>query len=75
MKVGQDLEILGYGRAVKSKVTGIEMFHKTLEEGTAGDQMGVLVRGLKRDEVRRGMVAAKPGTAVQTDKVEAQVHH
>ncbi len=49
------------------------MFHKTLEEGNAGDQMGVLVRGLKRDEVRRGMAAGKPGTIKQHNHVKAQV--
>lgn len=52
---------------------GIEMFHKTLEEATAGDQMGILIRGLKRDDVRRGMFAAKPGSIKQHNQVMAQV--
>ena len=50
------------------------MFHKTLEEGTAGDQMGVLLKGLKRDDVRRGMFAAKPGSLQQHDQVRAQLY-
>lgn len=74
MKTGQDIELIGYGRQQKSKITGIEMFHKTLEEATAGDQMGILIRGLKRDDVRRGMFAAKPGSIKQHNQVMAQVY-
>ena len=58
---------------VSFQVTGIEMFHKILEEANAGDQMGILVKGVKRDEVRRGMCAVKPGTYKQHDHVKAQV--
>eukprot|EP00094_Tigriopus_californicus_P012370 TCALIF_11958-PA protein Name:"Similar to TUFM Elongation factor Tu, mitochondrial (Bos taurus)" AED:0.21 eAED:0.21 QI:143/0.66/1/1/0.66/0.75/4/362/246 len=53
---------------------GIEMFHKTLEEANAGDQMGILIRGLKRDDVRRGMFASKPGSVKQHNQVMAQVY-
>ena len=53
--------------------TGIEMFHKTLDEACAGDQMGILLRGVKKDDVRRGMCVAKPGTVKQFDHFEAQV--
>lgn len=53
--------------------SGIEMFHKTLDEACAGDQMGILLRGVKKDDVRRGMCVAKPGTVKQYDHFEAQV--
>jgi elongation factor Tu len=53
--------------------TGIEMFHQILEESQAGDQLGALVRGVKRDDIRRGMVMAKPGTMKAHDDLEAQV--
>lgn len=52
---------------------GIEMFHQILEESQAGDQLGALVRGIKRDDIRRGMVMAKPGTVKAQDNLEAQV--
>lgn len=55
--------------------TGIEMFHQILEESHAGDQLGALVRGIKRDDIRRGMVMAKPGTVKAQDNMEAQVRH
>ena len=54
--------------------TGIETFHKTLDVGSAGDQMGVLLKGLKRDDVRRGMFACKPGTRTQHDQFTAQFY-
>jgi len=74
LKVGQEVECLGYGRNVKGKVTGIEMFHKILEEANAGDQMGVLARGIKQADVRRGMCLGKPGTFKECDHVQAQVY-
>ncbi len=74
LKVGQEVEILGYNRNVKTKVTGIEMFHKILEEANAGDQMGLLIRGIKRDDVRRGMCVAKPGSLGQHEHLAAQVY-
>ncbi|KAB7499704.1 Elongation factor Tu, mitochondrial [Armadillidium nasatum] len=55
LKKGNEIEILGYGEKMKAVATGVEMFHKTLEEAQAGDNCGILVRGLKRGEVRRGM--------------------
>jgi len=73
-KVGQEMEIVGQNRSVKSKITGIEMFHKSLEEGHAGDQMGILMRGIKRDDVSRGMMVAKPGTLKQHDRFTAQIY-
>lgn len=57
IKKGMECEFSGYGKKVKSTVTGIEMFHQTLEEAHAGDQMAALVRGVKRDDVTRGMVS------------------
>lgn len=63
-----------YGKTLKTTVTGIEMFHKTLDRGEAGDNMGVLVRGLKREDVMKGMVAAKPTSVSQHTKFEAQMY-
>jgi len=74
LKVGQDVEVLGYNKNAKGKVTGIEMFHKILEEANAGDQMGVLARGIKQQDVRRGMCVVKPKSAKQRDHFRAQVY-
>lgn len=74
VKKGQDCEFVGYDKVIKSVVTGIEMFHQILEEAQAGDQLGALVRGVKRDDIRRGMVMAKPGTVKSHDNIEAQVY-
>jgi elongation factor Tu len=68
-----ECEILGYSKSLKTTITGVEMFHKILEEAQAGDQLGALVRGVKRDEIRRGMVLCKPGTMKTYDNVDAQV--
>lgn len=74
IKKGQEVEFVGYGTNLKSTVTGIEMFHQILEEAHAGDQLGALVRGVKRDDVKRGMVMAKPGTQKSFDHCETQVY-
>jgi len=74
VKKGMDCEFIGYNKKIKSTITGIEMFHQILEEAEAGDQLGALVRGLKRDDVKRGMVLAKPGTMKSHDNVETQVY-
>jgi len=74
LKQGQEIDIIGYGKHVKAKVAGIEMFHKTLSEAEAGDQMGILCKGIKKGDVRRGMAVAKPGTVEQLDTFEAQVY-
>ncbi|XP_027238995.2 elongation factor Tu, mitochondrial [Penaeus vannamei] len=74
IKKGMDCEFIGYNKKIKSTITGIEMFHQILEEAQAGDQLGALVRGLKRDDVKRGMVMAKPGTMKSHDNVETQVY-
>jgi len=74
VKTGQEVDVLGYNKQFKAKVAGIETFHKTLDEGSAGDQMGVLLKGLKKDDVRRGMYAAKPGTKKQHNQLEVQLY-
>ncbi|KAL0271927.1 UNVERIFIED_CONTAM: hypothetical protein PYX00_005075 [Menopon gallinae] len=71
---GVDAEIIGHGKEYKTAVTGIETYHKTLTEGQAGDQIGALVRGVKRQNILRGMVLAKPGTAKMHDNVITQVY-
>ncbi|XP_050190551.1 elongation factor Tu, mitochondrial, partial [Myiozetetes cayanensis] len=74
IRKGEEVELLGYGRNVRSVVTGIEMFHKSLDRAEAGDNLGALLRGLRREDVRRGMVLAQPGTLRPQQKVEAQVY-
>ncbi|XP_022256630.1 elongation factor Tu, mitochondrial-like [Limulus polyphemus] len=74
IKKGMECEIIGYNNYFKSTITGIEMFHQILEESRAGDQLGALIRGIKRDEVRRGMVLCKPGSVKAHDHFEAQVY-
>lgn len=74
LKQGDKVEILGHNQVIKSAISGLEMFHQTLEKAEAGDQMGALIKGVKRDEVRRGMVLAKPGVAKIVNRVQAQVY-
>lgn len=74
IKKGDDTEFVGHNRVFKSVVTGIEMFHKSLDRAEAGDNLGALVRGLKREDVRRGMVMCKPGSIKPHQKVKAQVY-
>jgi elongation factor Tu len=74
IKKGLECEVIGYSQQYKSTITGIEMFHQTLDEAQAGDQLGALLRGIKRDDVRRGMVVAKPGTVKAHDHLEVQVY-
>lgn len=74
LKKGTECEFIGYNQVFKSTVTGVEMFHQILEEAHAGDQLGALVRGLKRDEIKRGMIMCKPGTMKAYDHVETQVY-
>ena len=74
IKKGVDCEIVGLEKYVKSTITGIEMFHKSLEEAHAGDSLGVLLRGVKRDEVKRGMVMSAVGTSRPDDQFEAQLY-
>ena len=62
IKVGDEIEIVGIKPTVKTTCTGVEMFRKLLDEGRAGDNTGILLRGTKRDEVERGQVLCKPGS-------------
>lgn len=71
---GEEVEIVGYGSTIKTTVTGIEMFHKELDRGEAGDQLGALLRGLKREEVRRGQVLCAPGTIKPHKKFKVQLY-
>ena len=74
VKVGEELEIVGIKETGKSVCTGVEMFRKLLDEGRAGDNVGVLLRGTKRDEVERGQVLSHPGTITPHTKFEAEVY-
>ena len=66
MKKGDPLEICGYGKVFKTAVNTMEMFHKTLDRVEAGDQAGILVKNVKRDDLKRGMVAVKAGSVKPT---------
>ena len=74
VKVGDDVEIVGMKDTSKTTVTGVEMFRKLLDEGRAGENVGVLLRGTKRDDVERGQVLAKPGSITPHTKFEAEVY-
>ena len=74
VKVGDEVEIVGIRPTQKTTVTGVEMFRKLLDEGVAGDNVGVLLRGTKREEVERGQVLAQPGTINPHTKFEAEVY-
>jgi len=74
VKINEEVEIVGLGETRKTVVTGIEMFNKQLDEGRAGDNAGILLRGTKKDEVERGMVLAKPGSVKPHTEFEAQVY-
>jgi len=74
VKVGEEVEIIGIKPTIKTTCTGVEMFRKLLDEGQAGDNVGVLLRGTKREEVERGQVLAKPGSITPHTKFEAEVY-
>ncbi|HSC48071.1 MAG TPA: elongation factor Tu [Gammaproteobacteria bacterium] len=74
VKVGDEIEIVGIKATTKTTVTGVEMFRKLLDQGQAGDNLGVLLRGTKREEVERGQVLAKPGSITPHTKFEAEVY-
>ncbi len=74
VKVGDEVEIVGMRDTTKTTCTGVEMFRKLLDEGRAGDNIGVLLRGTKRDEVERGQVLCKPGSITPHTKFEAEVY-
>jgi elongation factor Tu len=74
IKVGEEVEIVGLRATTKTVVTGVEMFRKLLDEGRAGDNIGALLRGLKREEVERGQVLAKPGSITPHTKFKGEVY-
>jgi len=73
IKVGDEVEIVGFAPTQKTVCTGVEMFRKTLDVGQAGDNVGLLLRGIKKDEVERGQVVAKPGSITPHTKFKAEV--
>jgi elongation factor Tu len=74
VKVSEEVEIVGIKDSAKTICTGVEMFNKSLDEGVAGDNVGILLRGLKRDEIERGQVIAKPGTIKPHKKFKAEAY-
>ena len=74
IKVGEEVEIVGLTPTTKTTVTGIEMFNKSLSEGMAGDNAGILIRGTKKEDVQRGQVLAKPGTVTPHAEFESEVY-
>jgi elongation factor Tu len=74
IKVGDEVELVGFKDTVKTVVTGVEMFRKILDEGRAGDNVGLLLRGTKKDEIERGQVLAKPTSIKPYNKFKAEVY-
>jgi elongation factor Tu len=74
IKVGEDVEIVGIAETQTTTITGIEMFQKTLDEGFAGDNVGILLRGVDRENIERGMVLAQPGTITPHTQFESEVY-
>jgi elongation factor Tu len=74
IKVGEPVEIVGFNANKNSVVTGVEMFQKTLDEGRAGDNVGILLRGVEKNELERGQVVVKPGSITPHTKFEAEVY-
>lgn len=74
VKVGEEVEVVGFRPTAKTTVTGVEMFRKLLDEGRAGDNVGCLLRGLKREDIERGQVLAKPGSIKPHRKFKAEVY-
>nr|YP_009505158.1 Elongation factor EF1A [Endarachne binghamiae]AXC47113.1 Elongation factor EF1A [Endarachne binghamiae] len=74
IKVGETVDLVGLGDTKSTTVTGVEMFQKTLDEGVAGDNVGILLRGLQKSEIERGMVLAKPGTITPHNTFESELY-
>ena len=74
VKIGDEVEFYGYNKKMKSQITGIETFNKTLDYGEAGDNVGVLVRGLNRDQINRGLMIGKPGSLQVNSVLEANIY-
>jgi elongation factor Tu len=74
VKVGEEVEIVGFKPTTKTTATGVEMFRKLLDEGRAGENVGILLRGTKREDIERGQVLAKPGSITPHTKFKAEVY-
>ena len=74
VKVNEEVEIVGLGETMKTTVTGVEMFRKTLDQGQAGDNVGLLLRGIEKDQIQRGHVIAKPGSIHPHTKAKAEIY-
>ncbi|ESO97275.1 hypothetical protein LOTGIDRAFT_178160 [Lottia gigantea] len=74
LKKGDECEIVGHDKVLKTTITGIEMFHKNLDRAEAGDQLGALIRNVKREDIRRGSIVAKPGTTKLRNNMEAKIY-
>ncbi|WP_269431480.1 EF-Tu/IF-2/RF-3 family GTPase, partial [Caviibacter abscessus] len=74
VKVGEEVEIVGIKDTAKTTVTGIEMFRKLLDQGEAGDNVGALLRGIKKEEVERGQVLAKPGSITPHTEFKGEIY-
>ena len=74
VKINDEVEIVGLRDTTKTVVTGIEMFRKSLDEGMAGDNAGILLRGTKKDDIERGQVLAAPGTSTPHTEFEGQIY-
>jgi elongation factor Tu len=74
VKVGDNVEVVGIGETQTTTITGIEMFQKTLDEGFAGDNVGILLRGVTREDIERGMVLSQPGTITPHTVFESEVY-
>jgi elongation factor Tu len=74
VKVGEEVQLVGFGAEKKTVVTGVEMFRKLLDQGEAGDNVGLLLRGVEKTEIERGMVLAKPGSITPHTQFEAEVY-
>jgi len=74
VKVGEEIEVVGIRDTIKTTVTGVEMFKKLLDQGQAGDNVGLLLRGVKREDIERGQVLAKPGSITPHTKFKAEAY-
>jgi elongation factor Tu len=74
IKIGDEIEFFGYGSKMKSVVTGIETFNKTLDYGEAGDNVGILIRGVEKKHIHRGLIIAKPGSLTTAQVISANIY-
>lgn len=74
IKIGDDIEFYGYNKKFKSQAIGVETFNKTLDYGEAGDNVGILVRGVTREQINRGLMIGKPGSMTVNSVIEANIY-